>query len=175
MSKHIGADADEIPTTSLGKYLSGEDYRKDLIEQGKLRKYVDPSVVPKRERVFRIADELMKKFNEWEKFAEKNPNSVYAMKLDQLHNEFNTDNITDLAMILANMELQRMRKKKLKDILYGDKKGEEGGIKLSSMAKEGLHENIWTTGNKTKEDIAAEQDKYNQAMTKSLGLSELFA
>ena len=174
MSKHIGADADEIPTTSLGKYLSGDDYRKDLIEQGKLRKYVDPSVVPKRERVFRIADELMKKFNEWEKFAEKNPNSAYAMKLDQLHNEFNTDNITDLAMILANMELQKMRKKKLKDILYRDKKGEEGGIKLSSMAKEGLNENIWTTGNKTEDQLKEEQNKYNEKLKKSM-VSGLFA
>ena len=97
------------------------------------------------------------------------------MKLDQLHNEFNTDNITDLAMILANMELQRMRKKKLKDILYGDDKTKDRGIKLKKMAEQGLNENIWLTGNKTKEEIAAEQAKYNEAMQKSLGLSEIFA
>ena len=139
MSRHVGADADEIPTTSMGKYLSGEDYRKDLIEQGKLRKYVDPKVVPKREKVFRIADKIMEKLNDWELKAEENPNSEAAKQLDQLHNEFNTDNITDLAMILANMEVQRLRKQKLKEILY--KEGSQ--VDLKKLTNQGLPGAIW--------------------------------
>ena len=63
----------------------------------------------------------------------------------------------------------------LKDILYGDDKTKDGGIKLKKMAEQGLNENIWLTGNKSKEDLEAEQAKYNEKLTKSLGLTELFA
>jgi hypothetical protein len=84
----------DVPQTKIGKQLSGEDYREALLTQAKLEKALGANsrMVPKRQRVFRIADEILKTLNVMDDAAEKDPNSEEGAKLDQLHYQFGTDN-----------------------------------------------------------------------------------
>ena len=122
----------DVPQTKVGKELTGEDYRQSLLTQAKLEKALGANsrMIPKRPRVFRIADEILKTLNDLDDTAEKDPNSTAARDLDQLHYQFGTDNVVDLAMVLANMQLKKEEKDKFKKLT-----GAGGIINLENIGK----------------------------------------
>jgi len=98
--------------------LTGDDYRESLLLQAKLEKQLGANsrMIPKRQRVYRIADEILKHLNVLDDASEKDPNSTAARDLDQLHYQFGTDNVVDLAMVLANMQLKKEEKDRFKKL-----------------------------------------------------------
>jgi len=124
----VGSDK---PQTKIGRELTGDDYKESLKLQAELEKLLGKSSrqIPKRELVFRIADELIIALNELDDEAEAHPDSLAGARLDQLHYNFGTENIIDLAMITANMELKKREKDKYKTLT-----GDKGAINLKSVA-----------------------------------------
>ena len=90
--KSLALTDSDKPETKVAKMLTGEDYRKDLKTTLELEKLLYESgksgITPKRPKVFRLADSIIKKLNELDDTAEKNPDSDEAAHLDQLHNLF---------------------------------------------------------------------------------------
>lgn len=115
----------DVPQTAVAKELTGEDYRESLLTQAKLEQALasNKDIIPKRQRVFRIADGIIKELNELDTAADEDPESVQALKLDSLNYQFGTENITDLAMILANLQIKKEGKEKLKKMTTSTKAG----------------------------------------------------
>ena len=122
----------DTPQTKIGKQMTGEDYRESLLTQAKLEKALGTNsrMIPKRPRVFRIADEIIKDLNDLDDAAEKDTLSSESINLDALHYQFGTDNVVDLAMILANMQLKKEEKDKFKKLT-----GAEGVINLAGIGQ----------------------------------------
>jgi len=111
----------DVPHTKVARELTGDDYRESLLTTADLEQKLGErkGIIPMRPRVFRIADGLIEKLNQMQATSEKNPLSQVAARLDQMHHHFGTENIIDLAMILANMQLRKEEKEMLKK-LTGD-------------------------------------------------------
>lgn len=159
-----GPSSDE-PQTKIGKQMTGDDYRQSLLTQAKLEKALGSNsrMIPKRERVFRIADEILKQLNIMDDASEQEPNSNEARQLDQLHHQFGTENVVDLAMILANMQLKKEEKERFKKLT-----GENGVINLSNIGKNTkstLSDEVTTTLDHTKKesekDLLGSKQKYD--------------
>ena len=148
----------DVPQTKIGKQLTGEDYRESLLTQAKLEKALGSQsrMIPKRPRVFRIADEIIKDLNELDDAAEKDPLSNQSIHLDALHYQFGTDNVVDLAMVLANMQLKKEEKDKFKKLTGA------GGI--INLAQVGQNTRSTLTGAEgaTTEDLAQHEEHGGQ-------------
>lgn len=126
MSKNLeipkeGPNSD-VPQTKIAREMTGDDYRESLLTYAKLEEALkgNSGMIPKRPRVFRIADSLLKELNKLDNKSEEDPESEEARTLDQLHHQFGTDNVVDLAMILANMQLKKEEKERFRKIIKKD-------------------------------------------------------
>ena len=121
----------DVPQTKIAKELTGDDYRESLLTQAKLEEALKgkKGILPKRERIFRIADKIIEQLNKLDNKADQEgPNSDSARKLDQLQYQFGTENIIDLAMILSNLQIKKEEKERFKKLT-----GENGIIDLNKI------------------------------------------
>ena len=122
MEKVRTAVGDEQPSSSAGKYLAGDRHLDDLFRYAKLNKELteshgSKSIIPRRKKSDRLTDYIIAQLNEIEKDAEENPGGVADAKLDQLRKLFGVEDTLDIALKLAEFEMDRIKKAKIKNIL----------------------------------------------------------
>ena len=158
IDKNIHTAEEDNPETKIGRYLTGKDYMENLALRAKLEKNLaNPNILPKREKIFRLADHLIDKLNTMESDADKNVNSNAAKSLAQLHAQFSTDNVLDLAMILANMELRKQEKEKFKKIAQ-ENELMSGGSKNVDLTKQ-MKDNVGNINNNDLFGLIGKTDK----------------
>lgn len=158
MSKKIDIPTEgplsDVPETKVGRMLTGDDYKESLLVQAKLEKALTgkPGMIPKRQLIFRVADVILTKLNKLDTHSENDPNSVESRQLDQLHFQFGTDNVVDLAMVLANLEMKNKEKQRFKDILGDSGLGLVTKDKTKGLFASGIPQYLTAAGEKDFKD-----------------------
>ena len=122
MEKVRTAVGDEQPSSSAGKYLAGDRHLDDMYRYVKLNKEItgNKDIIPRRKKSDRLVDHLIEQLNKLEEKAEKQPGGNDDAKLDQLKVILGVEDTLDMALKLAEFEMERIKKKKLKNILVDD-------------------------------------------------------
>ena len=122
MEKVRTAVGDEQPSSSAGKYLAGDRHLDDMYRYVKLNKEIEgnKNFIPRRKKSDRLVDHLIEQLNKLEEKAEKQPGGNDDAKLDQLKVILGVEDTLDMALKLAEFEMERIKKKKLKNILVDD-------------------------------------------------------
>jgi len=110
--------------SAKGRLLTGKDYLQDLKlyldVSSKLDSDVAKNAIPRRKKVYRIAENLISQLNDMEEQAELNSNSDQAKTLISFYYNYGVDNVEDLAMILAQQYDADKTKQEFKNLVKGD-------------------------------------------------------
>lgn len=106
-----------------GKVLTGKDYLQDLklhIDiMGQLQED-DQAKIPRRKKIYRIAENIIEVLNELEIAAENKPNGADANKLKAMYYSYGVDSVEDLGMLLAQQQDAALQKAEFKGLVMGD-------------------------------------------------------
>lgn len=107
-----------------GNMLTGKHYLEDLKLHLDVSSKLDDNgrkALPRRKKIFRIAENIIKELNELEEEAELNSMSEEALKLTSLYYHYGVDSVEDLAMIMAQQWEADKAKQEFKSLVKGNK------------------------------------------------------
>jgi len=136
--------------SSKGRLLTGKDYLEDLKLHLDVSSKLEPNArnaIPRRKKVYRIAENLISQLNDLEEQAELNSNGDAAKTLISFYYNYGVDNVEDLAMIMAQQYDADKTKQEFKNLV----KGNNPLLKFADIQTSGI-----TKGFKKYEPLQAE-------------------
>jgi hypothetical protein len=128
----------ENDPTGRGKMLTGQNYLEDLKLHIDIISKIDPRgdnpeirfSIPRRKKVFRIAEKMISQLNALELAADLDPDGEASGKLIKMYYNYGVDSVEDLAMIMAEQYIAQEAKKSFKN-LVGD--NDQAILKFSTI------------------------------------------